>query len=43
MESNSKYPQSKGANTNLINKPNFQVEEVEDDRPAFNPKGNKFK
>jgi hypothetical protein len=27
---------AKGANQNIINKPNFQIEEIEDDRPAFN-------
>ncbi len=31
-----------GKDNNLISKPNFQVEELEDDRPAFNPKGPKF-
>lgn len=31
-----------GKDTNLINRPNFQVEELEDERPAFNPKGGKF-
>jgi len=41
---NSKITHStkQGKDNNLINKPNFQVEELEDDRPAFNPKGPKF-
>jgi len=32
-----------GKDTNIISKPNFQIEELEDERPAFNPKGPKFK
>ncbi len=29
-------PNKSLANNNIINKPNFQVQELEDDRPAFN-------
>jgi len=41
---NSKLPMNakQVKDNNIINKPNFQVEELEDDRPAFNPNGPKF-
>ena len=41
---NSKLPSNtkQGKDNNLFTKPNFQVEELEDDRPAFNPNGPKF-
>ncbi len=31
-----------GKDNSIMRQPNFQVEELVDDRPAFNPKGPKF-